>query len=402
MFVRAMNDVLAIGGTMLIRRRLVPDSALIVRDGRIEYVGALKDVDVPRGTRWIADEGGIVAPGFIDIHIHGSGGCHSEDDVAGMARHIIGNGTTLFLPTVMTDELDKMVAAAERISSVVGHVKGGATVGGVHLEGPFLNPRYGAQIAGHNIEPTPESISRLIGACGGRPRMVTLAPERRGAVKAIQAFRGTGATVAIGHSDAGEEEYQQGREAGISHATHLFNAMPPADWLTAQTYRGRKPVGTEELLLADDGISADVVCDTECAHIHSSLLRIAIKCKGMERLALITDAMPAAGLPPGEHRLTDGRSVFTVPGNDIVRLDDGLLCGSAMTMKGAVWNWMRHTGASPAQALTMASEAPARAIGEFDRRGSIEPGKEADIVWLTPDFQVRRVMIHGSVEYQSK
>ncbi len=386
-------------GTVLINRTLVSDAVILVRDGRIVAAGAAKKIRVPRGARRIDARERFVVPGFIDIHIHGSGGCRAEDDAVGMARQVIRNGTTWFLPTFISNDFDQMLAAIDQVCSCAGPVKGGATIGGIHLEGPFLNPKYGAQRPETNIEPNPTRVRQLIERCGDTLRLVTIAPERRGAVEAIQNFRAAGATVSIGHSDATESEYRAGRAAGITHATHLFNAMPPRLWPTAQTYAGTQTVGIAELILADGEVSADIVCDSAAAHVHPSLLKAAFQCKGVDKLSLITDAMAAAGLPCGEHKMADGQSVFTTPTEDVARLADGRLCGSAMSLCGALRNFLRHTTVPLAAALVMVSEAPARAVGIFGRKGSITPGKDADLVLLDRDLNVRRVMIGGRAEF---
>ena len=390
-----------VGGTAFLRRRLVPNSVVLVRDGTIEAAGPAAKVRVPRGARRIDASGMTVAPGFIDIHIHGSGGCRAEDDAPGMTRNIIANGTTWFLPTFISNELGMMLKAADHVRSCTGPVRGGATIGGIHLEGPFLNPKYGAQRPEHNIEPSPESVGRLIEHCGEALKFVTIAPERPGAIEAIQAFRAAGATVSVGHSDATEPEYIAGRKAGITHATHIFNAMPPRVWTVRETYLGTKTVGVEELILADDGVSADIMADATAAHVQPTLLKMALKCKGVSKLSLITDAMMIAGMGCGECRMADGQTVITRPGEDVARLANGGLCGSVMSMCGALRNWLRHTGTPVETGLTMVSESPARAAKVFDRRGSIEPGKEADLVLLDESLEVRSVMIAGRVEYRS-
>lgn len=396
------RDVTAISGaTALIERRWVPDAVILVRDGRITAVGLAKEIRIPRGAHRIEARERFVAPGFIDIHIHGSGGFRAEDGALGMARHVIRSGTTWFLPTFISNDFDKMLAAIDHVAGCVGPVEGGATIGGIHLEGPFLNPKYGAQRPETNIEPEPKFVRQLIKRCGKNLRLVTIAPERRGAIEAIQAFRAAGATVAIGHSDAAEAEYRAGRAAGITHATHLFNAMPPRLWPTRATYGGTKVVGVEELILADDGVSADILCDATAAHVHPSLLKVALKCKGIEKLSLITDAMMAAGLPDGEFKMVDGQSVFKNPQEDVARLANGALCGSVMSMCGALRNFIKHTGTSPEQALTMVSEAPARVAGIFDHKGSIAAGKDADLVLLDPNLDVQSVMIGGRVSYEN-
>jgi N-acetylglucosamine-6-phosphate deacetylase len=167
-----------------------------------------------------------------------------------------------------------------------------------------------------------------------------------------------------------------------------------------ETYRGTKLAGVEELILADDGISADIMCDATCAHVLPAFLRIALKCKGVEKLSLITDAMMAAGLPLGEFKMADGQGVFTHPGEDVARLADGGLCGSVLSLCGALRNWIAHTGSPLETALTMVSESPARAARVFGRRGSIDPGKEADFAFLDRELHVQAVMIAGRMEYQ--
>src|ERR1051326_1926946 len=297
---KQQNSTAILCGTTLIDGKLVSDTVVVIRNSLIAAAGPAKKVRIPRGARQIDARGLFVAPGFIDIHIHGSGGCRAEDDAPGMARHVIRNGTTWFLPTFISNEFDKMLAAIDHVRARVGPLRGGATIGGIHLEGPFLNPKYGAQRPETNVEPKPQLVRQLIERCGESLRLVTIAPERPGAVEAIRAFRATGATVSIGHSDATELEYLAGRAAGITHATHLFNAMPPRLWPTTQTYVGKKVIGVEELILADDGVSADILCDATSAHVHPSLLKMALKCKGVDKLSLITDAMVSAGLPHGE------------------------------------------------------------------------------------------------------
>ncbi|MBL9214291.1 MAG: N-acetylglucosamine-6-phosphate deacetylase [Opitutaceae bacterium] len=388
-----------VNGSVLLDRRLVDDAVVIIRGGRIAAAGPARATPVPRGARRLDARGLVVSPGFLDIHIHGSGGCRAEDDAPGMARHIIRNGTTWFLPTLMSDQVDRMLAAIDRVRAALGPQAGGATIGGIHLEGPYLNPKYGAQRSSSNVAPDPHTVRRLITRCRGALRLVTIAPERPGALAAIRAFRRAGATVAIGHSDATEPQYLAARRAGITHATHLFNAMARQTWPAPDNYRGVKTVGIEELILADAGMTADIMADATAAHVHPTMLRVACKCLDGGRLSLITDAMSAAGLPFGEYRLADGQSVFTTRGEDVARLANGGLCGSALSLCGALRNWMKHTGASLESALTMVTEAPARAVGVFARRGSLTPGKVADLTLLDRRLRVRRVFVAGREEF---
>jgi len=386
-------------GTALLNRALVADAVILLRNGRIEEAGPAKRVRIPPGAQLIDATGCYVVPGFVDIHIHGSGGHRAEDGAPGMARHVVKTGTTWFLPTLMSNELGQMLVAIDHVRSCAGVVPGGATIGGIHLEGPFLNPKYGAQRPESNIEPDPESVRKLIERCGPTLKLVTIAPERKGALAAIRAFRAAGATVSIGHSDATEPEYLAGRAAGITHATHLFNAMPPRVWPTRPTYLGTKTVGIEELILADDDVSADIMADATAAHVQPTLLKLALKCKAVGKLSLITDAMVAAGLPCGEYTLADGQSLTTTPAEDVARRSDGALCGSVLSMCGALGNFIKHTAAPLETVLTMVSEAPARAVGIFDHKGSLDAGKDADVVLLDRELAVRQVLIAGKIEF---
>jgi N-acetylglucosamine-6-phosphate deacetylase len=386
---------IAFRGTALINRQMVTDAVVFVHDGRISAIGPHGDVDLPANVRVIDAADQCIAPGFVDIHIHGSGGCRAEEDAPGMARHVVRNGTTYFLPTLISNELPAMLDAIDHIRAHVGPVKGGATIGGVHLEGPFLNPKYGAQRPETNIEPDAKSVRTLIDRCGDTLRIVTIAPERPGAIEAIEAFAAADAVVAMGHSDADEDEYRKGRRAGITHATHLLNAMPPKGGAFAPVYNGLHEIGPAHMVLADKGVTADIIADMNGEHVSSTWLRIALACKGADKLSLMTDAMVCAGLPPGAYEMADGQRIQAHNGEDIVRLANGDLCGSALSMCGALRNFMNHTDVPLETALTMVSEAPARVLKLFDRKGSLAPGKDADIVLLDADHNVASVFIAG-------
>lgn len=397
------DEALALCGTALLDRTLVSDAVVVVRGGRIIQAGRAGDMPtIFSKAKRIELSGHIIAPGFIDIHVHGSGGCRAEDDAPGMARHVIRSGTTCFLPTFISNEFEKMLEAIDHVCSCAGPVVGGATIGGIHLEGPFLNPRYGAQRSETNIEPNSQLVRQLIERCGKYLCMVTIAPERNGAIEAIAQFRAAGATVSIGHSNATESQYLAGRLAGVTHATHLYNAMPPPAWPTAQTYDGTQTVGVVELVLADEQVTADIMCDATCDHVHPSLLHVAMQCKPLGHLSLISDAMVAAGLPVGEFVMADGQRIFTHEGEDVVRLANGALCGSAISLCGAISNLIKHTGVPLETALVMTSEAPARAIGIFDRKGSIKAGKDADLTILDDELNVCSVMVGGHFEYSQQ
>jgi N-acetylglucosamine-6-phosphate deacetylase len=230
--------------------------------------------------------------------------------------------------------------------------------------------------------------------------LVTIAPEMDGALEAVRRFTDAGAVASIGHTDASEADYERGREAGITHATHLFNAMPSHDRMAGAPYEGVRQIGVEDLVLADPDISVDIVVDSPGVHVHRALLRIALACLGDGRLSLITDAMSAAGLPAGTHARGDGEPITTADHEDVARLSDGRLTGSAMMINGAISNLTNRASVPIETALRMATQAPARALGIDDRKGSLAPGMDADLVVLDvaddgPRVSARHVVIAG-------
>ena len=227
--------------------------------------------------------------------------------------------------------------------------------------------------------------------------MVTLAPELPGAIETTQRLVEAGVVVSLGHTACGRDDYRAARRAGASHVTHLFNAMQSPEAVRGEPYAGVRPVGLEELALVDDDVSIDLVVDSECAHVATAVLESALRCKPDGTVSLISDSMAAGGLPPGEHRLADGRTIHTCAHHDVARLPGGLLCGSTMSMAGALRNAVRQLGVPVATALRMASEAPARVLGIGDRIGRIGVGAAADLTILSSDLHVRTTIVGGSL-----
>lgn len=393
---------LAIAGRLLIDRTIVDDGVVLVLGDKIVAAGPRNSLDMPADARRLEVPDRIISPGFIDLHIHGSGGCRAEEDPVGMARHVPSGGCTYFLPTLMTNELSAMVDSAAKIRASTGPVRDGATIGGVHLEGPFLNPRYGAQSPDFVLDAHPDAVDRLIQASDRALAMVTIAPEQAGAIEAIRRFAAAGALVSLGHSDATPADYAAARSAGATHVTHLFNAMEPRQLPGARGYDGTRRVGLEELALIDDHLTADIVCDSACAHVNDALVKLALRCKGEAKLSLITDAMFAAGLEPGDYRMSDGQELVTSDDEDVARLAGGWLCGSVMSMSNAVRNLAAVASVPVETALLMATEAPARTLGLFGSKGSLAPGKDADIAVLDPDGDVEHTLVGGRLVYSTE
>ncbi|MBQ9197455.1 MAG: N-acetylglucosamine-6-phosphate deacetylase [Clostridia bacterium] len=332
----------------------------------------------------VIDAGGLyVSPGFVDVHIHGYRGADASDgDVEGlrrMARGILANGVTSFLPTTMTVSWEELKAAFAAIRAFMPESAApefdGAQALGCHAEGPFINPnKKGAQAEGAILPPDAQKLlahSDII-------RLVTLAPEMPGALECIGAVRGS-MRVSIGHTDASYEQAMAGLAAGADHFTHTFNAM------TGLVHRSPGVVGAA---LASGGY-AELIADT--FHVHPAAFTVMRRCKG-DHLLLITDCTRAGGLADGQYTL-GGQPIF-VKGIEC-RLADGTIAGSVLRMNDAVRNYRDHTGAPMHEAVACASLYPARSIGAEASKGSLDPGKDADILLLDGDCRVRRVWRKG-------
>ena len=333
--------------------------------------------------------GGYASPGLIDIHIHGYLGEDtsdgSEEGLIKMAEGIAQNGVTAWLPTTMTvsyAELRRAFDAVRKLSRRENNPKG-AQMLGVNAEGPFINPsKKGAQAVEH-IRPADAGFlienSDII-------RLFTIAPEMPGALECIrEVAEKTNLRISMGHTAANYEEAKAGIEAGVRHATHLFNAMTPLN---------HRDPGVVGAALADDRVMTEMIADT--FHISADLFGLVAKVKG-DNLILITDCTRAGGLADGEYTL-GGQPIF-VKGIEC-RLKDGTIAGSVLRLNNAVRNVRDHTNLPLEQIVRMASLNPARAIGVADRKGSLEAGKDADIVLTDADFQVRRTIIGGDTVYQ--
>ena len=339
---------------------------------------------VPEGCEVIDARGLYVSPGFVDIHIHGYGGADASDgDEAGlrnMARRLLENGVTSFLPTTMTvdwPQLERAFAAIRALQrSSAAEDFSGAQVLGCHAEGPFINPaRKGAQKESAILPPDAAKIAPYSDVI----RLVTLAPEMPGAAACIRALRQLGVRVSLGHTDADFETALMALRQGADHFSHLFNAMSPL------LHRAPGAAGA--------ALASDAWCEliADGLHVHEGLFPLLRRVKG-ERLVLITDCVRAGGLTDGLYDL--GGQMITVRGKEC-RLPDGTLAGSVLRMNDAVRLWRDASGAPLHEAVHAAALAPARAVGLEACKGSLERGKDADIVLLDDDVQVQGVFVRG-------
>lgn len=348
-----------------------------VDDGVISAVG--RELSAA-GAEIVDVDGQLIAPGFIDVHIHGAGGAMSESgepaQIETISKTLARFGTTGFLATIATLAPDALRAAVSAVAAVAGS-EPGARILGIHLEGPYLNPqRAGAQAVSLMRAPSIEEFDTLQNLCGGMIKLVTLAPELDGALPFIRTVSARGVTVSAGHSNATESEMALAIHAGVTHVTHLFNAM--------RELHHREP-GIAGVALADDRLSVELICDGH--HLHPQTVDLALRCKPTAKVVLVSDAVAALGLPDGDYSMFGVKCVLA---HGAVRLKaTGQLAGSCLTLDRALRNVREWRPAIPlADLLHMAAQTPARTIGLDQRYGTIAEGKAADLVVLTHDLRI--------------
>lgn len=363
-------------------RAVLPDG--VVDGGRITVEGRSIVADDPRRRVAARDlSGHWIVPGFVDIHVHGGGGAsfsaaRAEDVLTGVDTHR-RHGTTTMVASTVTGELDDLARQAALLSELVEQ----GDLAGIHFEGPFISPhRCGAHKPSLLRDPDPADVRKLIDAARGAARMVTLAPELPGGLDSVRLLAEHGVIAAVGHTDAAYEATLEAIDAGATVATHLFNAMP--------TLLHRTP-GPIAALLEDERVTVELINDG--VHLHPAVLELAFRSAGADRVAFITDAMDAAGFGDGRYLLGPMEVDVT---DGIARLvEGGSIAGSTLTLDIAFKRAVTVDRIPVTDAVRALSANPARLLGAYDRIGSLEPGKDADLVVLNEAFDLVGVMRKG-------
>jgi N-acetylglucosamine-6-phosphate deacetylase len=370
----------AVSGPVLLPTGQIEDATVYLSAGQIQRVERGRDPGADLSTE------GAVLPGLIDLQVNGAYGFDFTNDastVLEVAARLPATGVTAYMPTVITSRFESYPARVAEISQAAREAQGGARILGVHLEGPYLNPRRKGAHPAECLRPIDvEEIRRW--AADGAVRIVTLAPELDGALEAARALRAMGKVVSAGHSDATFEQGQAAFAAGVNWATHLYNA---------QSALGHREPGMMGAILLSD-VPCGLIVDG--IHSHPAMVQLAWKLKGTQGIVLVTDCMAAMGMAPGSYELGH----YNVIVNETsARLPDGTLAGSILRMDEAVRSMIDYTGCTLADAAQMASTAPARLMG-LRHLGMLAPGCAADLVVLSPDLQVTHTFIGGALAYQ--
>ena len=386
-----------INGRVVGPQGILERHCVVVEHGKIKQVAPTSQVLWPEDAQVIDAHDNFVAPGFVDMHVHGALGRDTmEGSIEGLAQiakfHASG-GTTAMTPTTTTHSREKIGVALNAISEAMGHDFGGAQIVGAHVEGPYVSlEKNGAQPAQFIRNPDPGEYSAWLSR-EGLVTQVTLAPELPGALELIDALLEREILPSGGHTAASYEQVCTAVDRGLCHATHLFNCMSSATKAGAF----RLP-GAVETFLTDDRVMVELIADGK--HVHPQLMRLAVGAKGVDKICLVTDATAGAGL-------TEGAEFFVGETRAVVRDGVGMvengsaLAGSVSTMIQMVKNMVELVGVSLPDAVRMASLNPARALGISGHKGSIEARKDADLVIFSDDFVVRKTLMGGRVEYGS-
>ena len=378
--------------TLLTPLERIEQAVVLIEDVAVSRVGSRNSLQVPPEASIHEFGDCILAPGMLDIHVHGASGYDvMQADEGGRHRFeqfLARHGVTSYYPTTVAAPLDETQSALERLACAIERAAskdaadGCARPLGIHLEGPFLShPRRGVHPPEYLVPPTLNAFDKLWQAAKGRISLMTIAPELDGAPEVIAEATRRGVCVSMGHSDADLKFARAGVAQGAQHATHVFNAMRPLNH--------RSP-GLLAEILTNPKITADVIADG--VHVDPSIVKLVLRAKGIENTVLITDAISATGMPDGRYRLGS----FEVELKDGKCLADGKLAGSVLTMDRALRNLMEYAGLDLQPALRAATMNPA-AVAGAENKGTIRPGADADFVVLTQAGEVRATVIRGVV-----
>ncbi|WP_322798152.1 N-acetylglucosamine-6-phosphate deacetylase [Thermoflexus sp.] len=372
----AFHPVAIIHAELYTPTRRIEDGTVVFAEGRILAVGPSREVRLPRRAERIDAHGRPVTPGLIDLHLHGVEGYDLfGEELAEAAQRLPRHGVTAFVPTTLTLPEEEILRRLQAMARVMETAPPGARILGIHIEGPHLSPKRPGMANPTWFRPlTPEAIARYQAAAGGRIRLWTFAPEEGEAMQAIPALVAQGIIPVIGHSDATYDQATEAIQRGVRQVTHFFNAMRP--------FHHREP-GLFTAALLDPRVIVQLIADGQ--HVHPAAMRLLFQVKGSSRVAMISDAAPMAGLPPGRYTWL-GYEVIVADGR--CQTPEGALAGSVALMNEGLRVLIEEVGIDPLHAVRSATWTPAQALG-LRKFGRLRPGAPADLVlwarWGVPE-----------------
>ena len=401
-----MKRLVITNGKLILPEGILKGKFLVCNEGKIEKIMPEEDLNEfllaqNEGFKVIDAEGNYVSPGFIDIHIHGGGGHDFMDGTVeayiGAAETHARYGTTSMLPTTLTCSDEELLNTFSVYKKAKSLNKKGAWFLGLHLEGPYFSPEQaGAQSPEYLRKPSPEHYNAILDSTDDIIRW-SVAPELEGALEFGKILKERGILASVAHTNAIFEDVEKAYEYGYSHATHLYSAMSSVVRKNAYRYAG----ALEAAYLIDD-FTVEIIADG--VHLPRPLLQFAYKFKGPEKTALCTDAMRGAGMPDGEYilgSLKNGRKVIVEDG--VAKLPDRTaFAGSVATADRLVRTMVSLAGIPLCDAVKMMSSTPARILKIYDRKGSLEIGKDADIVIFDDNINIINTISNGYVIYNER
>ena len=384
-------------GTVVTPTHQINDGVVVIQDKRIIDVGKRGEIAEPEDAKRIDAGGHYIVPGMIDIHVHGSYGADvmdaTDEAYTTMSDFFVTRGVTAFVATALTMPDANFMAILECISNIRrnGNLRG-AEVLGVHMEGPFINvEQKGCHPVDLIVEPKPEQYMAYF-EYKDVIKQMTLAPELKGAAQLVRDLVQSGILAAAGHTNGIYREMLPAIDAGIKHAVHFFCNMG-----NFRRDNLKRVAGAMETLLFDDRISTELIADGW--HVGDTLMKLTVKVKGIDRVCFVTDAMTAAGMPPGRYFVGNVEAIVE---GGIARLPDNTAYASSVTtMDVCVRNGITRMDLPFADSVRMATLTPATIIGIADYKGSLEKGKDADVVIMDGNVDIKKTIAHGNVVYEA-
>jgi len=391
-----MNTTAINNAKIILPDQILEQHSLILEDGKIADIIA---GDVQDAANSINADGMYLAPGFIDMHIHGTGNFlidNGPDDLANLCKLLPTYGVTSFLPTVCPSPKGKDSALLSSLASVSSQ---GSNILGFHLEGPFLTFT-GALPPEALGDADPDRVRKLIEAAKPYPAIFSISPDFKGIVDLIKIMSADSTPVFVTHTQANVKQSQAAIKAGALHATHFYDVF----YAPSETEPGARPAGLVEVFLADPQTSVDFILDGE--HVDPVVVKMALECKGPDRVCLITDANIGAGLDPGRYKFGKTNVEFKYKGGPARLTEDsdypGALAGSGLTMDTAVRNAIDLLNLDIPSAIRLASSNPAKTLKIGNSKGQIAKGYDADLILLDDSLHVKQTLVSGKTVFCDK